>query len=142
MGGVDSLTKILSFTELIAHCIDLAIQNEWHLHRKFGCKMDQLKFRRRIATALLLQTKKMPSFSRGRPSASKNLDERFDHLDHLVVPQPKQTRCGQCHDRTTTRCHKYNVGLHVKCFIMYLTKHIWVKAHKSDIHFTTPYHHE
>ncbi|KAH1028598.1 hypothetical protein HUJ05_001938 [Dendroctonus ponderosae] len=57
----------------------------------------------------------------------------YDHLDHLVVLQPEHTRCGQCHYGTTTRCHKCNVGLHVKFFIMYYTKDIirkvsWIKG--------------
>lgn len=133
MGGVDRCDQNIGlyrvsirgkkwYFPLVAHCIDLAIQNAWHLHRKSGGEMDQLTFRRRVATALLSQNKKPASYSRGRPSAFENLDARYDRQDHWVVPQPKQTRCGHCHERTTTRCQKCNVGVHVKCFIQYHTK--------------------
>ncbi|XP_045479725.1 piggyBac transposable element-derived protein 2-like [Harmonia axyridis] len=39
-------------------------------------------------------------------------DNTNDGIDHLVIPQPKQTRCRHCHERTITRCKKCDVGLH------------------------------
>ncbi|XP_017472568.1 PREDICTED: piggyBac transposable element-derived protein 3-like, partial [Rhagoletis zephyria] len=115
MGGVDRSDQNIGlyrtsirgkkwYFPLITHCVDLAIQNAWHLHRNNGGVLDLLKFKRRIATVLLTQNRKPPSTSRGRPSALVNIDIRYDRLDHLIIIQPKQTRCGECHDRTTTRC--------------------------------------
>nr|CAH7713557.1 unnamed protein product [Callosobruchus chinensis] len=49
------------------------------------------------------------------------LELRYDRMDHLVVPQEKQTRCAQCHTKTTTRCRKCDIGVHVKCFVLYHT---------------------
>nr|CAI5821287.1 unnamed protein product [Callosobruchus analis] len=131
MGGVDRYDQNISlyrtsirgkkwYFPLITHLIDTALQNAWQLHRARGGNLDQLGFRRRIATTLLLQNKKQ-STSRGHMSKDEGIDIRFDHIDHLVIPQDKQTRCAQCHDKTTTRCIKCDRGLHVKCFVVYHT---------------------
>lgn len=133
MGGVDRSDQNISlyrvalrgkkwYFSLISHCIDMAVHNAWQLYRIHGGDLDQLKFRRRIATALLSQNKKPSTYSRGRPSSQENIDIRYDRLDHLVVPQDRQTRCGFCHERAKTRCSKCNVGLHVKCFVDYHTR--------------------
>ncbi|KAL3198612.1 hypothetical protein MRX96_014427 [Rhipicephalus microplus] len=34
----------------------------------------------------------------------------------------KQTRCAHCHEKTTTRCEKCDVGVHVQCFKVYHTR--------------------
>ena len=39
-----------------------------------------------------------------------------DGYKHWVIPQNGQTKCRHCHMKTTTRCEKCDVGLHVKCF--------------------------
>lgn len=134
MGGVDRSDQNISlyriairgkkwYFSLITHCIDLAIQNAWQLYRNDGGKMDQLSFRRRIATAMLSQNKKPFSYQRGRPSRHENVDIRYDQIDHYVIRQPKQTRCGQCHERATTRCQKCDIAVHVQCFLDYHTRH-------------------
>lgn len=133
MGGVDRSDQNLSlyrisirgkkwYFPLITHCIDLAIQNAWQLYRADDGKMDQLKFRRRIATTILSQNRKPISYQTGRPSKRENIDVRFDRLDHYVIRQQKQTRCSHCHQRATTRCIKCNIALHVQCFVDYHTK--------------------
>ncbi|XP_050497860.1 piggyBac transposable element-derived protein 3-like [Diabrotica virgifera virgifera] len=135
MGGVDRCDQNLSlyrislrskkwYFPLVAHCIDVALQNAWQLHRQRGGDLDQLRFRRRVATTLLLQNKKKETHSKGHKSSTEGLDIRFDRMDHLVIPQNKQTRCAHCHEKTTTRCSKCDKGLHVKCFLVYHTKSV------------------
>ena len=132
MGGVDRSDQNISlyrvsmrgkkwYFPLIAHCIDLAEQNAWQLHRVHKGELDHLAFRRRVATAIL-ETNVRPRKGTGRPSKAEHVDSRFDRLDHLVEPQDVQTRCRQCHQKCTTRCSKCDVGVHVKCFRLYHTK--------------------
>lgn len=129
MGGVDRSDQNVSlyrvsirgkkwYFPLIAHCIDIAVHNAWQIHRKTGGVLDQLKFRRRIAVALLQQNTKQ-SWATGHCSRNEGIDIRFDRTDHFVIPQEKQTKCAFCHSKTTTRCRKCNKGLHVKCFVSY-----------------------
>lgn len=132
MGGVDRSDQNISlyrisvrgkkwYFPLICHCIDLAEQNAWQIHRARKGSLDHLKFRRRVVTALL-ETNAKSSKGAGRPSKSEHVDSRHDRLDHLVEPQENQTRCRHCHQKCTTRCSKCNIGLHVKCFIDYHKK--------------------
>lgn len=133
MGGVDRSDQNISlyrvsirgkkwYIPLLTHCIDMAMQNAWHLHRQNGGNFDQLKFRRFVATALLSQNRKNTVYQKGHIGSSYGADTRYDRLDHLVINQEKQTRCGFCHQKTTTRCSKCDIGVHVKCFISYHTK--------------------
>nr|CAH7723146.1 unnamed protein product [Callosobruchus chinensis] len=130
MGGVDRSDQNIAqyrvqirgkkwYFSLLSHCIDMAITNAWHIHKKRGNAMDQLAFRRSIAMTILEQNKKEYAFQKGRPR--QMLELRYDRMDHLVVPQEKQTRCAQCHTKTTTRCRKCDIGVHVKCFVLYHT---------------------
>ncbi|KAL4153014.1 hypothetical protein QTP88_000847 [Uroleucon formosanum] len=48
----------------------------------------------------------------GKPS---NYIPRYDGAMHYLVPQEKQTRCAECHQKTTPRCIKCDVGVHLKC---------------------------
>lgn len=132
MGGVDRCDQNISlyrisvrgkkwYFPLICHCIDLAEQNAWQLHKARKGSLDHLQFRRRVVTALL-ETNAKSSKGAGRPSQTEHVDSRYDRLDHLVEPQEKQTRCRHCHQKCTTRCSKCNIGLHVKCFIDYHKK--------------------
>lgn len=133
MGGVDRSDQNISlyrtsirgkkwYTSLLAHCMDMALQNAWHLHRKQGGNLDQLAFRRVVATSLLTANRKQPSYQKGRQSSLLENESRYDRLDHFVVPQEKQTRCGACYQKSTTRCLKCYVGVHTKCFVSYHTK--------------------
>lgn len=133
MGGVDRSDQNISlyrtairgkkwYFPIIAHCVDMAVHNAWQIHKHNGGTMDQLSFRRSIASTLLVQNKKVPVHQRGHPSLSLNNELRYDRLDHWVISQEKQTRCGACHQKTLTRCQKCDIGLHVKCFVSYHTQ--------------------
>lgn len=133
MGGVDRCDENISlyrisirgkkwYFPLIAQCIDLGIHNAWQLHRLGKGDLDQVTFRRQISMAILQQNAKVTTgIGSGRPSQRENASIRYDNMGHLVVPQEKQTRCRMCHLKTTTRCMKCDVGLHVKCFVEYHT---------------------
>lgn len=132
MGGVDRCDENISlyrtairgkkwYFSLIAQSIDMAVQNAWQIHKINKGDLDHLGFRRSIATALLQQNKKPYSSSKGRPSQHENMQIRFDRIDHFVISQDKQTKCRYCHSKTTTRCQKCDLGLHVKCFVAYHT---------------------
>ncbi|RZC42402.1 hypothetical protein BDFB_013235 [Asbolus verrucosus] len=43
-------------------------------------------------------------------------------MDYLVIPKKKQTPCGHCQDKNTTRCSKCDIGVHVKCFLLFHIK--------------------
>lgn len=135
MGGVDRSDQNISLYRtgirgkkwyfcMFAHSIDMAIQNAWQLSRLSNQDkhLDHLAFRRRIAISLLQTHKKVSTCSVGRPSQRENIDSRYDCINHFVIPQDKQTRCRHCHLKTTTRCVKCAIGLHVKCFLDSHTK--------------------
>lgn len=133
MGGVDRADQNLElyrvairgkkwYFPLFSHSVDLALQNAWQLYRHDDGEMDQLGFRRRVGKIILLQNKKPFAYQTGHPSKHKNDDIRYDRLDHLVRKQEKQTRCGHCHQKATTRCQKCDIAVHVNCFIDYHTK--------------------
>jgi len=46
---------------------------------------------------------------------------RYDGSKHYLVPQGKQTRCAECHEKTTSRCSKCDVGVHLKCNLKFHT---------------------
>ncbi|KAK9703448.1 Transposase IS4 [Popillia japonica] len=127
MGGVDRSDENIAkyrisirgkkwYFSLVSHCIDLAINNAWLLHRLWGGEHDLLKFRRSIAITMLSQHKKRKDYNRSHASATgiQNDALRYDAIEHYVIPQEKQTRCAECHTKTTTRCRKCDIGLHVK----------------------------
>lgn len=134
MGGVDRSDQNISlyrvsvrgkkwYFSLFAHCVDMVMQNTWHIHKWNRGKMDLLACRRSVATSLLKTYKK--DGKRGPSKAPKNLHEhsRYDRLDHLVIYQEKQTRCGLCHKKVQSKCMKCDIALHVKdCFLSYHTK--------------------
>ena len=105
---------------LVSYMFDIYINNAWRLHKICDENtMDLLHFRRYIARTYLSQYAKPPHKGlRGRPQQTLS-DIRYDGNNHWVVPQVKQTRCAHCHAKTTTRCEKCDIGLHVKCFKEY-----------------------
>nr|CAI5843335.1 unnamed protein product [Callosobruchus analis] len=133
MGGVDRSDQNIGqyrttirgkkwYFPLIAHCVDMAVQNAWHLHKQNGGILDQLSFRRAISNELLETHKK--TTKRGPSRAPKSVHEysRYDRLDHLVVYQEQQRRCAICHKKANFICHKCTVSLHPKdCFYDYHT---------------------
>ena len=134
MGGVDRMDQNISnyriamrskkwYFCLVSNMFDISINNAWRLQKICDENpMDLLHFRRYIARTYLPQYAKPPHKGlRGRPQQTLS-DIRYDGNNHWVVPQVKQTRCAHCHAKTTTRCEKCDIGLHVKCFKKY---HIW-----------------
>lgn len=133
MGGVDRSDQNIAqyritvrgkkwYFPLITHCIDMAVQNSWHLHRLDGGTFDQLSFRRNIANELLETYKR--TTTRGPSKLPRNHREhsRFDGLDHLVIYREQQRRCALCHKKANFMCNKCNVTLHPKdCFFNYHT---------------------
>ena len=136
MGGVDRLEQNLSlyrigihkkkwYFPLLMHCIDVAMQNAWQLYRNTqGEERDLLSFRRYVVLSYARKYGSTPKPGhRGRPAENdlfRNI--RIDGLHHYVTQQDKQTRCRHCHEKTTTRCTKCDVGLHVRCFVYFHTK--------------------
>lgn len=133
MGGVDRSDQNIGqyrisirgkkwYFPLISHCIDMSVQNAWYLHRFNGGKLDQLSFRRAIATELLETHKVLGKKGPSKKATTFRQHSRFDRMDHLVVYQDKQTRCAVCHKNAHFRCEKCDVGLHPKdCFRQYHT---------------------
>lgn len=133
MGGVDRGDQNLSeyrvsirgkkwYFPLFAHCIDMAMQNAWRIHKHNNGKLDQLEFRRLVATELLETHTR--TTKRGPSKPSRNLHEfsRFDRLDHLVSYNESQRRCFVCHKKANFICGKCNVALHPKeCFLNFHT---------------------
>lgn len=133
MGGVDRSDQNMSlyrtavrgkkwYFPLIAHVLDLAVQNAWVLHKKTeNGKLDHLAFRRRIAIGLLETNSCRNNSKRSKPSPLENVESRFDRLDHIVSTQEKPTRCRVCHKAVSVICNKCKVALHIRCFAAYHT---------------------
>lgn len=133
MGGVDRCDQNTSlyrisirgkkwYFPLFSHVIDMATQNAWQLHRSAGGKMDNLTFRRSIAQNLLETFKKTTKRGPSKTSTMTRAFSKFDRLDHIIIYQENQTRCGCCHKKVNFKCEKCNVALHPKmCFKSYHT---------------------
>ena len=141
MGGVDRMdqnvdkyrTAIRSkkwWWPIFAFCLDLCIQQTWHLHRltqeSLNKTNDLLAIRRTIARALLARGPRPLTLGRpiGFPSSEHRVPAqiRFDRLDHLVEPWPTQLKCACCGMKTKHRCSKCKVGVHDRCFIKFHSK--------------------
>jgi DNA excision repair protein ERCC-6 len=105
-------------------CFELVLQNAWQLHKMYNEKpMDFLEFRRRVVCHYLDTHGHPPETGRrGRTSQKRNIDTRYNGMNHVTVKQEKQTRCVECHNNTTFRCEKCNAALHVKCSVEYYTE--------------------
>lgn len=129
MGGVDRMDQNISkyrtairgkkwYSSLFTYLLDASVNNALQLYKLKNGNIEHLSFRRSIAMAYLKRYGCKPSRGKARQSAIQ-AESRFDRTDHIVIPQVKQTRCAHCHEKTTTRCEKCNVGVHVKCFKVY-----------------------
>jgi len=105
-------------------CFELVLQNACQLHKTYDEKpIDFLEFRRRVVCHYLETHGHPPEPGRrGRTSQKRNIDSRYDGMNHVIVKQGKQTRCAECHKNTTFRCEKCDVFLHVKCSVEYRTE--------------------
>lgn len=132
MGGLDRFDQNIAhlrpqirgkkwWWSLAMYCLLSASNNAWQLYRKHTENIDFSSFVR-ICAITWLKTHGVPPARghrlQGRASALSTIS-RFDGSNHFVCEQNKQTRCGHCHKKTTTRCVKCDVGVHVRCFIDY-----------------------
>ncbi|CAH4034424.1 unnamed protein product [Pieris brassicae] len=106
MGGVDRSDENIShyrigirgkkwYMPLLTHMIDLAEHNAWQLYKINHGKLDHLGFRRRVAIALIESNRKNAKRGPSRPSHHEHADSRKDQMNHLVIPQSKQTHFGR-----------------------------------------------
>jgi hypothetical protein len=134
MGGVDRGDQNISlyrvsirgkkwYFPLFAQCVNMAIHNAWQLHRLQGGKMNQLEFRRSIAGNMLETNKRDAKRGPSKRNSHENANSRFDGLNHIILYQESQHRCGECHKKVQFRCEKCDVPLHLKfCFKQYHTQ--------------------
>ncbi|KAJ4439297.1 hypothetical protein ANN_07419, partial [Periplaneta americana] len=110
---------------IIAHLIDVAEQNAWLLYRRNEENID-LSFQRRVATAILESNKRVLT-SKGRPSKVSKIESWYDGRDHYISDLPvdihthkkKQLKGKICQKKATTMCLKYDLLLHVSCFVSF-----------------------
>ena len=98
--------------------LDVSIINACQLQkiRNNENPINILQFRRIIVRTDLSHYGKQPEKGmRGKP---KNVlsDIWYDGYKHWVIPQSGQTKCRHCYMKTTNRCEKCDIGLHVKSF--------------------------
>ena len=140
MGGVDRMDQNVGkyrisirskkwWWPIFAYCIDLTIQQTWHLYRSTAAgkarPLDLLGIRREIASVLLAGGRGRATMGRplGKAKAisKRVLDEvRLDGKDHYPRSS-KMVRCALCHKQSRTRCSKCDVGVHQKCFEQFHT---------------------
>lgn len=136
MGGVDRLDQNVDkyrigirskkwWWAIFAYCIDVCVQQAWHLYRgTTGAReqpLDLLGVRRAIVQVYLARGRRnvSPGRPRGRPaSLSKRCpdDVRLDRIDHMITTNNTQRRCVFCGMKTKRACAKCNVALHDRCF--------------------------
>jgi hypothetical protein len=58
----------------------------------------------------------------GRRRVKRNIDSRYDEMNHVTVKLGKQTPCAECHKTTIFGCEKCDVALHVKCSVEHHTE--------------------
>lgn len=126
-----TITGKKSFLVSFNICMQLVMHNAWTLYKnqtQNGKISDILGFRRKVVIYYLQHYAK-PILAQNKGKIDKtgcarglSNEARFDGIRHYVIPQKKQTRCGFCRAKTTTRCQKCDVGVHVRCFVNYHTK--------------------
>jgi len=105
------------YSSPLLFCFELVLQNAWQLNKTYDEKpMDFLEFRRRVVCHYLETHGHPPEpVRRGRTSQKRNIDPRYDGMNHVIVKQGKQTRCTECHKNTTFRCEKCCLTCRVFC---------------------------
>ena len=138
MGGVDRLDQNISqyrsasrskkwWWPIFNYCLDLCVQQAWHLYRAIDVSKDQpldlLEIRRTIAQVYVKRSSRQVR-SRGRPSSlHKRVPNalRLDGMNHFVRPNATQLRCAHCGNKTKHMCTKCDVGVHDWCFEIFHT---------------------
>ena len=139
MGGIDRMDQNIDkyrvairskkwWWALWAYCLDLCVQQAWHLYRATPAgkekPLDLLAVRRSVATSYLSRAPKTKGAGRRGghpPPLDKRVPQnlRYDRLDHLIEPCPKQGRCASCGMKTKHRCIKCAVPVHDRCFVAF-----------------------
>lgn len=130
MGGVDLSDSHVArcrsgirgkkwYFPIFIYLFDLSVSNAWILYRlAAGSSVDLASFKAEIASILLRSNRK------GRATTlSIDRQSRFDRIDHLVIYNDRQARCGVCSKCTNFYCKKCHKFLHPKlCFESFHTK--------------------
>lgn len=122
MGGVDLMDRHISnyricirgkklYMPVVLWMLDVAVTNAWSLAKSYNINLDQLKFRRQLATALLTRYGKLSSVGNKTPKSSKFLAKGV----HTCVKGVARLRCKYCHSQTIYKCSTCNIALHTKC---------------------------
>ena len=138
MGGVDRMDQNVSqyrshirskkwWWPIFNYCLDLCVQQTWHLYRASEMSKEQpkdlLAIRRHIAQVYVKKSSHQVR-GLGRPSVlSKRVPAslRLDGLNHLIKPSLTQIRCACCGMKTKHLCVKCQVGVHDRCFVTFHT---------------------
>lgn len=142
MGGVDRMDENIAkmrvnvrgkkwYWQLFSFPLNCSINNAWQLHRwarrSKADQLDLLGFTRHICLAYL--QKYSQKGSPGRPvrlvkSVDKRVTDfvRFDGVNHFIIQNDKQSRCGQCKKNARMMCNKCKIALHTHCFPNFHTK--------------------
>ena len=140
MGGVDRTDQNIAkyrisvrskkwWWPVFAYCVDLAVQQTWHLYRaKEASKqvpLDLLGIRRATVAVFLAQGRRQVRLGRplGRPkSLSKRVPDevRLDGLNHYAQSST-EARCAFCKNRCRAKCSKCDIALNRECFEVFHT---------------------
>ena len=136
MGGVDKMDWLINkyrikirakkwYFPLFTNMIDMAVVNAHVLYCMANEKITLLKFRQSIVRVYMKTSSVSDPKNSGCPSLNKNKLLRVPEevrrsdsghaLDRTV--EGKQRKCAICKNNVRKQCIKYNVGLHVNCFL-------------------------
>ncbi|XP_068086364.1 piggyBac transposable element-derived protein 3-like [Anabrus simplex] len=134
MGGVDRLDQNVSayrpgirmkkwYWQLILFPLSCSINNAYQLYRMTPAGMDKgtcdfLGFIRYIVQCYLGKYTNRPAIGRPLKSVKRRVQDevRLDGVGHVIISNPTQIRCAECHKNTTKKCRKCDVGCHANCF--------------------------
>ena len=136
MGGVDRFDENIQaqrvafrgkkwWYPLFAFGLDAACHNAWKIHQVTGnTKMTYCEFRRSIVQGYLGTYKSPPKRCQSSGSVEQRVHKmvRRDLDGEHTREACKQSRCGECHERTRIKCKKCNVALHIHCWYNFHTK--------------------
>ena len=136
-GGVDHFDQTIAklrvgirkkrwWWPLFSWLLNVSMKNAWQVCREIGEKqelekLDLLHFTRRISRCYLAfrSLKK-----RGSVAVRSKVPTKigYDEKNHLVTSCEAQVRCAVCSGKIKRKCRKCDVGLHIDCFVPYLSK--------------------
>jgi hypothetical protein len=142
MGGVDRMDENVAkmrvnirgkkwYWQILTFLLNVSVNNAWQIYRWVEKtkpqQLDLLHFTRSISLSYLQKYSQRPSIGRPRhlvAAVEKRVTEhvRFDRLDHTIVRNDRQTRCGMCKKNARMKCKKCNIALHTHCFEAFHSK--------------------